>query len=141
MSHLGERTILSIDPGSSKCGVALVRRDPEGVTGVVWQGIVPSGTIGKAAHDLRMKDDFSLVVVGGGTTSRNVVDQLREHMPSVGILVVDEKDTTMNARERYWIDNPRRGWRKLLPATLQTPPEPVDDYVAIILAERVLSST
>jgi hypothetical protein len=56
----------------------------------------------------------------------------------MAILVVDEKDTTLQARERFWEHNRRRGWRRILPATLQVPPSPVDDYVAMILAERVL---
>jgi hypothetical protein len=59
-------------------------------------------------------------------------------MPSMGILVVDEKNTTLQARERYWEHNPRRGWRRFLPSTLQVPPADVDDFVALILAERVL---
>ena len=58
----------------------------------------------------------------------------------IRVVVGDEVlDTSVKARERYWEHNPRRGWRRLLPATLQTPPEPVDDFVALILAERVLS--
>jgi hypothetical protein len=79
-----------------------------------------------------------MVIVGNGTRSKDIAGLIRDGSPSMGILVVDERDTTMQARERYWEHNPRRGWRRLLPATLQTPPEPVDDFVALILAERVL---
>jgi hypothetical protein len=82
---------------------------------------------------------FSMVIVGSGTRSTQVVKALREWQPSIGILVVDEKDTSIQARERYWHHNPRRGWRRLLPATMQVPPEPVDDFVALMLAERVLA--
>ena len=140
MNTLGERTVLAVDPGSSKCGMATVHRTAKGEIQVLWKGIVKSDEVGQAAEVQRTKNNFSLVVVGGGTTSRNTVEALRDHMPSIGILVVDEKDTTMNARERYWESNPRKGWRRLLPATLQTPPDPVDDFVAVILAERILSS-
>ncbi|HKM17981.1 MAG TPA: pre-16S rRNA-processing nuclease YqgF, partial [Limnochordia bacterium] len=34
--------------------------------------------------------------------------------------------------------HPPRGWRRLLPVSLQTPPVPIDDYVAVILAQRYL---
>ena len=34
--------------------------------------------------------------------------------------------------------NPPRGWRRLLPVSMQMPPEPYDDYVAVILAQRFL---
>jgi hypothetical protein len=81
---------------------------------------------------------FGLIIVGGGTNSRQIVSEIRDRHAGVGILVVDEKDTTMQARERYWVHNPRRGWRRILPSTLQVPPDPVDDFVALILAERVL---
>jgi hypothetical protein len=82
---------------------------------------------------------FSMIVIGSGTNSKEIIHLVREDLPSIGILVVDEKETTLQARERYWEYNPRRGWRRLLPATLQVPPEPVDDFVALILAERVLT--
>ena len=79
-----------------------------------------------------------MVIVGGGTTSQSVVQRIREHLSSMAILVVDETDTTMQARERYWTVHERKGWRRMVPSTLQVPPEPVDDFVALILAERVL---
>ena len=47
-------------------------------------------------------------------------------------------NTTLQARERYWEHNKRRGWRRFFPSTMFLPPEPFDDFVALILAERVL---
>jgi RNase H-fold protein (predicted Holliday junction resolvase) len=140
MSTLGERTVLAIDPGTSKCGVACVNRNGDGEFKILWKGIVPPAEIGTIAIKQRELNKYSLVAVGGGTASRPIVETLREHIPSIGILIVDEKDTTMDARARYWEHNPRRGWRRLLPATMQLPPQPVDDFVAVILAERVLST-
>jgi len=133
------KTVLAIDPGSSKCGMALVRRDDAGKLNILWRAISPRPEL---IDNVRMASEveaFSLVIVGSGTTSKQVVHELRESLPSVGILVVDERNTSLQARERYWEYNPRRGIRRLLPATLQVPPEDVDDFVAFILAERVLS--
>lgn len=133
-----ERTVLAIDPGSSKCGMALVKRNLEGEIEVLWRAIAPRAglieNVGKAAEVA----PYSMVIIGKGTTSRTLVTELRDAFPSAAILLVDETDTTTQARERYWEHNPRKGWRKLLPSTLQVPPEPVDDFVALILAERVL---
>lgn len=141
MSTLGEKTILAVDPGTRKCGMAVVHRNSNGGFDILWKGIVEASKVGsEATNQVGSYKELSLVVVGGGTASRPIVESLRAAMPSIGILVVDEKDTTMNARERYWEHNPRRGWRRFLPATMQTPPVPVDDYVAVILAERVLST-
>ncbi len=140
MSSLGERTVLAVDPGSRKCGVALVERQEDGKINVIWKGITRTEKVAERVIELQSEGSFTLIVVGGGTTSRQTVEAIKQLLPSIGVLVVDEKDTTMNARERYWIDHPRRGWRRLLPASMQTPPVDVDDYVAVILAERVLST-
>lgn len=133
------KTVLAIDPGISKCGMALVQRDgDESKLAVIWREVTPRESVLDRIRSATAKADFSMVIVGSGTTSKDLVQDIRSEMPGVGILVVDEKDTTMQARERYWEHNARKGWRKLLPASLQVPPQPVDDFVAVILAERVL---
>lgn len=133
-----EKTVLAIDPGRSKCGVVLVRRSAGSRLEILWRGVVPREALVETLRDARGKAAFDLIIVGGATQSQPVVSEIRQEMPSVGVLVVDERDTSLHARERYWEHNPRRGWRRLLPATLQVPPEPVDDFAALILAERVL---
>lgn len=132
------RTVLAVDPGSSKIGMALVRRENDGSLEVLWRRI---GKIEELENDLREGmaiENPATVVVGSGTNSKAVVRRIRELGPVSGILLVDEANTSQQARERYWEHHPRRGWRRILPASLQTPPEPVDDFVAVILAERVL---
>lgn len=133
------KTVLAIDPGSSKCGMALTRRDDDGHLHILWRAIAPRAELVDKVREAAGVEPFSLVIVGSGTTSKQVVHELRESLPSIGILVVDEKNTSLQARERYWEHNPRRGLRKLGPSTMWMPPEPVDDFVAFILAERVLS--
>jgi len=133
-----EKTVLAIDPGTSKCGYALVRRDANDRLELLWRKVSPREQLCESLKEAEAIGPYSLLIVGSGTQSREIVNGLREHMPAVAVLVVDEQNTTMQARERYWLHNPRRGWRRLLPATLQVPPEPVDDFVALILAERVL---
>jgi RNase H-fold protein (predicted Holliday junction resolvase) len=135
---MAEKTVLAIDPGSSKCGMALVRRAESNELDLLWRTIAPTEELAMRIDEAQAVAPFSLVIIGSGTTGKDAVHRVREHMPSVGILVVDEKDTTMQARERYWIHHKRRGWRRFLPSTMQMPPEPVDDFVAMILAERVL---
>jgi RNase H-fold protein (predicted Holliday junction resolvase) len=132
------RTVLAIDPGSAKCGMALVRRNDGGGLDLLWRKVAKRAEVLDAIDDAASVEPFSMIIVGSGTTSKDLVHQIREKHPSIGILVVDEKDTTLQARERYWEHNPRRGWRRFLPATMQVPPEQFDDFVALILAERVL---
>lgn len=135
-----EKTVLAIDPGSSKCGMALVRRGSDGDLELLWRTVAPNAELDAQIDMASRVAPFSMVIVGSGTTSRAMVQRLREHIPSVGILLVDEKNTTVQAIERYWEHNPRRGWRRLIPSSIQTPPEPVDDFAALILAERVLEN-
>ena len=89
-------------------------------------------------HEALTVEPASLVIVGSGTGSKPVIHMLREKFPGIGLLAVDEKDTTLQARERYWEHNPRPWWRRLVPSSLQLPPVPIDDFAALILAERVL---
>jgi RNase H-fold protein (predicted Holliday junction resolvase) len=134
-----KKTVLSIDPGTSKCGMALVQRDEAGLIKLLWHDVVPVDAVIVKLHEAYIVEEFHLVIIGDSTGSKKVKTDLRRHLPSMGILVIDEKETTIQARERYWEYNPRKGWRKFWPATLQTPQEPYDDYAALVLAERVLS--
>ena len=131
------KTVLAIDPGSRKLGMALVCRS-EGALNILWRGVVPVEELESAVERALEIQPVSMIIVGNATQSTPIVSRLREQSPSLGILVVDERETSQQARERYWENHPRKGWRRLLPASLQTPPVPVDDFVAVILAERVL---
>jgi len=136
---MSAKTVLAIDPGSHKCGMALVKREEQGQLTLVWRAVVPKEMVIPKMHEAYVHDPYQLVIIGSSTGSKDVVNAVRNHLPGLGTLVVDEKETTIQARERYWEHNPRRGWRKLLPASLQVPPTPYDDFAALILAERVLS--
>jgi len=133
-----EKTVLAIDPGSTKCGMALVRRNERDRIELLWRQVVSREKLVPKLHEAYAAASYQMIIVGGGTQSNPVVSAIREHLSSMAILVVDEKDTTLHARERYWSYHQRKGWRRLVPSTLQVPPEPVDDFVALILAERVL---
>ena len=52
------------------------------------------------------------------------------------VKIVDEKNTTLEARKLYWKKNPPSGWRRLLPISMQVPPVPVDDIAAEVLANK-----
>jgi len=136
---MDEKTVLAIDPGTAKCGMALVSRDADGHLDLVWRTIVPTENIEGGLEESAQVKPFSMIIIGGGTGSKAVVARVQSAMPSKGVLIVNEKDTSLQARERYWEHNKRRGWRRFWPATLQTPLEPVDDFAAMILAERVLN--
>jgi hypothetical protein len=58
----------------------------------------------------------------------------------VAVITVNETNSTLEARDRYWIMYPPQGLQRLIPQGLRIPPRPVDDIVAIILIERYLSN-
>ncbi len=136
---MSNRVVLGIDPGSSKCGLALVERDEIGGLKLIWHEVVPVDDLLEAVDRAFEKAKPTLMVVGSGTKSREAVRVISERHPSLGILVVNEMNTSAEARARYWEYHKRCGWRKFLPATMQQPPEPYDDFAALVLVERVIS--
>lgn len=135
---VSDKTVLAIDPGSRKHGLALVRRDPNGKLHLLWRCVCEDDQLELKLQEARGVRGFTMAIIGAGTRSRATVARLQASSPGLGVLVVDETDTSLQARERYWEFHKRRGWRRLLPASMQVPPEPYDDFAAFILAERVL---
>lgn len=132
--------VIAVDPGRSKCGVAVVRRDPLGrecPTEVLHQSVVATKDLESTITELASRFAPDAVIVGGGTTSRGAAEKLERSQPAP-VVVVEEAFTTLEARKRYFQAHPPRGLRKLLPLSLQFPPRPYDDFVAVILAERYL---
>ena|SRR5687768_1125693 len=130
---------MGIDPGSAKCGIAIVEEQESGTT-ILFRRVVPTAELSDHLRTADKEFDPDLVVVGDGTRSKAIQQAVRDALPGKSLLIVDERDTSIHARERYWIENPRRWWRRFLPSTLLTPPHPVDDFVAVIIAERVLNA-
>lgn len=79
------------------------------------------------------------IVVGNRTAARDALSVLADLGLGPQIVTVDEQGSTLRARERYFADHPRRGWRRFVPVSLQEPPEAYDDYAAIVLAESYLA--
>jgi len=126
--------ILAIDPGRDKCGIAVVDdRD-----GVLARGVVPTGVIEAIVADWAQAHRPKRVVLGNGTGSAHIRRVLAE--AGAPVTVVAERRTTERARARYFEENPPRGWRRLVPRGLLTPPVPVDDYAAILIGEDYLAA-
>lgn len=138
MSRAAE-TVIAVDPGRSKCGVAAVRRSAAGEIEVLHQEVVETAGLAEAVRGLGARFSPDLVVVGNGTGSSGVVGAV-ESLGIGRVKLVDEECTTLRARARFFAENPPRGIRRLLPLSLQTPGRPYDDYVAVILAETHLST-
>lgn len=126
--------VVAVDPGREKCGIAVVGKD-----GVLHKEVVAARETVTVIANLVRKHKPDCVVVGAGTTGKRFADALRENMPEMRIELVDERNSTLRARARFFKDNPPRGLMRLIPKGLLIPNRPYDDYVALILAEDYLS--
>ena len=114
--------VLAIDPGSAKCGVAVVE---PGRT--LHQEIILTAQLPDRIAKLRTQFSPTHIVLGDGTQSKHITALLPE------AVLVAEAYTSQRARER--LRKSRPWWQRFLPLT-----QPYDDIVAVILAEDWLKS-
>ena len=132
---MSEEIILCVDPGREKCGLAIVSKSE----GVLLKIVIDTNLLRKTAEQLIRDYGAQTIVLGDRTFSgyaKEAFVGLKSNDVDMPIIFVDEHRSSEEARERYWRDNPPKGLLRLLPVTMQTPPVPIDDYVALILAER-----
>ena len=127
-------TVLAIDPGRFKCGIAVVAdgSQPE----VLHRAVIPTDQLSHVLTDLADRYRPEVILVGNGTTASGAAGEAKA--TGLPVEIVDERFTSIEARRRYFAEHPPRGLRRLIPTSLQTPGRPIDDYVAAILAERYL---
>ncbi len=128
--------IIGFDPGRDKCGIAVM-----GVNGQLhYHEVVAASEAIATIQQLQHQFSVSLLVMGDQTTAKKWKQKLQlELVESLNIVLVDERYTTLQARDRYWEMYPPQGLTKLLPKGMRNPPRPIDDIVAILLIERYLS--
>ena len=127
-----EEIIIAIDPGSKKCGYAVVnsnlsvlRREVTSIEGII-----------KTIEDSFNVYKIDEIILGNGTNYKNIEKRLKNHFPELKIILVEEEFSTLEARKKYFEAHPPRGIFKLIPLSLRVPPCYYDDFVAVILAEK-----
>lgn len=128
--------ILAIDPGKDKCGLAIL--DESGNT--LERKVLERHELPRQVLLYLSKYGIPVIVVGKSAFGKAVERELLKLEVKANLIFVSEKDSTWEARRRYWKENPPSGWLKLFPTSLRTPPAPIDDYAAVILGERYLKS-
>jgi RNase H-fold protein (predicted Holliday junction resolvase) len=89
--------LLSIDPGKSKCGLVLAEISEKKVYKAI---IIKSELLEKYVRSLNDDEDISKIIIGNGTTSREIrkkLDFLKKE-----IITFEEKNTTYRAKARYF---------------------------------------
>lgn len=136
---MAENIVLAIDPGREKCGLAVVHKEQ----GVICKTIIATPELAEATASLAASYNLTTVIIGNSTTSRTAQAELAAisvNGKKITLISVNEYRSTDEARKRYWRDNPPKGLKRLIPTGLQVPPVPVDDYAAVILAERYFAN-
>ncbi|AGY59820.1 hypothetical protein [Gloeobacter kilaueensis] len=127
--------ILGIDPGRSKCGLAVVGLDRKLYYRSVVSGDELLAQVGRLLGEL----PISTLVIGDQTTSTYWQEQIKRAFPEVRLVAVAERYSSEEARKRYWDLHPPKGLLRLVPRDFRLPPEAYDDVVAMILIERYLA--
>ncbi|HET7560381.1 MAG TPA: pre-16S rRNA-processing nuclease YqgF [Limnochordia bacterium] len=127
--------MVGVDPGRDKAGVARV-----GLDGVCLERRLVAAAQTIAVVVAWCRDAPMAVAVGDRTGGAALCKALQAALGDrAPVVPVDEHRSTLEGRALYWRVNPPRGWRRLLPLGLLTPPEPVDAYVAEVIARRYLA--
>lgn len=132
---MAKRATVGIDPGTTKCGVALVQEDGA----VLFRAVVTPTDLPAILTQLVAEHPVATVALGNRTGAGAIQRLVLEALPEVPVALVTEHESTREARRLYWLYHPPRGWRRLVPRGLLLPPEPLDAYAAEILARRLLA--
>jgi RNase H-fold protein (predicted Holliday junction resolvase) len=128
-------TNLGFDPGKDKCGVAVM----DGDRALLYHQVLLTAEVILQISNLCQQYNVSRIVMGDQTTSKQWQQQLTTVFPDLPIVLVDERYSSLEARDRYWQMYPPNFLMRLIPQGMRQPPRPIDDLVAIILIERYLS--
>lgn len=132
------QVIMAVDPGRRKFGYAVLEKNEEKQrVFVLRKGVAPAEEVEQVVREICAGFPVTVVVVGDKTGGREMLARVVKALRGQATVVrrIDESRSTLEGRRRYLLEH-RRGWRRLLPLGLQVPPEPYDDYVAVVLGER-----
>ena len=124
--------IIGVDPGRSKCGLAVVYDDGSRKS----LAVVPTPEIGGRLDAEVRASDVRAICIGHATGSDSIVALCASRWPAIPRRVVDETNTTLEARRLYYVDHPPRGLWRFIPRGLLVPNEPLDAYAALLIVSR-----
>ena len=142
-----ESLILGLDPGRDKVGFAFVNLNGDLIT----SGIIPTSERDKffAGENLSSyiiegeRDSISLsnvkfIALGNGTSSKEFHEYVRNKV-TCEIIIVDEKNSTLDARKLYWKIHKPGFFARMLPESLRVPKRILDDLAAWEISLRALN--
>ena len=122
--------VITIDPGKSKCGLVLAEISEKKVYKAV---ILKSELLENYVRNLIAADDISQIIIGNGTTSREIREKL--YFFKKEIITFEEKNTTYRAKARYFELFPISGPQFLMPREVFLINKNLDAISALIILE------
>ena len=122
--------VLTIDPGKSKCGLVLAEISEKKVYEAI---ILESEFLGNYVRNLIAAEDISQIIIGNGTTSREIREKL--YFFKKEIITFEEKNTTYRAKARYFELFPISGLKFLIPREVFILNKNLDAISALIILE------
>ena len=121
---------ISIDPGKYKCGLVLVDLNEKKICQAI---ILKSELLAANVKNLKAVEKISKVIIGNGTTSKENIKKLS--FIKKDLIIVEEKNTTYRAKERYFELFPISGIKKLIPREIFILNLNLDALSALIILE------
>ena len=122
--------VITIDPGKSKCGLVLAEISEKKVYEAI---ILKSESIKNHVRNLIIAEKISQIIIGNGTTSREIREKLFFFKKE--IIIFEEKNTTFRAKTRYFELFPIRGLKLLMPREVFILNKNLDAISALIILE------
>jgi len=122
--------LISIDPGKFKCGLVLADVSEKKVDEAI---ILKSEAIEDYVRNLITIEDISKIIIGNGTTSREIRAKLGFFKKE--IIPFEEKNTTYRAKSRYFELFPIKGLKLFIPKDLHILNKNLDAISALIILE------
>ena len=122
--------IISIDPGKYKYGLVLAEISEKKVYKAM---ILKSELIEDYVRNLNTVEDISKIIIGNGTTSKQVIGKLDFFKKE--IITFEEKNTTFRAKSRYFELFPISGLKALLPREIFILNKNLDAISALVILE------
>ena len=122
--------LISIDPGKYKCGLVLVDLPKKKVDQAI---VLNTDFLPNYVKNLNGSENISKVIIGNGTTSRQNIEKL--DFIRNDLIIVEEKNTTLRAKKRYFEIFPTRGLKSFLPKEIFIMNKNLDALSALIILE------
>ena len=122
--------VITIDPGKSKCGLVLAEISEKKVYKAI---ILKSELLVNYVRNLIVAEDVSQIIIGNGTTSREIREKLFFFKKE--IIIFEEKNTTFRAKARYFELFPISGLKFLVPREVFILNKNLDAISALIILE------